>query len=136
MKTYRQTILTFVLVLGGCYTTIISSGKPAGQTPVQYDDRWHHGFIAGLVEYQGNYDLDQICPSGWSEVRTETGFLNGLVEGITQNIYSPQSVWIVCSGGAGQASPSSYRLFLDENGKVIGGQSLTESKPQNSAKKL
>ena len=39
----------------------------------------------------------KICPRGWAEIHTETSFVNGLVEVLTFNIYSPQSVTVRCA---------------------------------------
>jgi hypothetical protein len=43
------------------------------------------------------YDLSKVCPKGWAAIHTETSFLNGLVQGLTLNIYSPQSITITCA---------------------------------------
>jgi hypothetical protein len=71
-----------VLLCGGCYTTVISSGQASHKTAVAYDERWHSGFIGGTLEHHGDYNLDQACSPGWSSVETETSFLNGLVENL------------------------------------------------------
>jgi hypothetical protein len=88
-----------VLALAGCFRTTVRSGLPIGPTPIEYDDKWHHGFIFGMVEVSGPYDLQRICPQGWSQVHTETTFLNGLVQAFTGIIYNPQSVTIRCAAG-------------------------------------
>jgi len=97
MTAWRVLLLAGALALAGCFRTTIRSGLPVGQAPIEYDDKWHHGFIIGIVEVSGPYDLSKVCPKGWSEIHTETSFLNGLVDALTSNIYTPQSVTIRCA---------------------------------------
>ncbi|HEU4409285.1 MAG TPA: hypothetical protein VFS43_28765 [Polyangiaceae bacterium] len=92
--------------LSGCYTTVVTSGKPAGPATVEYDEKWHHGAIYGIVEFSGPYDLQKACPNGWAEIETETSFLNGLVQGITYGIYNPQTVSVRCAVGAPPPPPA------------------------------
>jgi hypothetical protein len=94
-----------VTLCTGCYTTSVRSGAAPGRTPVGYEDRWHHGFLWGLAEASGPYDINQICPQGWSEVRTELTFLTGLVGALTWGIYYPQSVTFVCGAGPAPMGP-------------------------------
>ncbi len=98
--------LTSLLGAAGCYATTIRSGRPINPQPVMqkdgatvivYDGKWHHGFILGLVEVGGNYDLDGICPNGWAEIHTESSFVNLVVSVVTAGVYTPQSVTIRCS---------------------------------------
>jgi hypothetical protein len=81
-----------------CYTTTLRSGLPANPARIENDRRWHHGVIWGIAEISGPYNLKEICPNGWAEVKTETSFVNWLLYTITSGIYSPQSVTILCSG--------------------------------------
>jgi len=92
-------IATCVAVTG-CFTTVVKSGAPAVPPAIEYDEKWHSGLIVGLAELSGPYDLSRICPNGWAEIKTETSFLNGLVQVLTWNIYNPQSVTVRCAGGA------------------------------------
>jgi hypothetical protein len=81
----------------GCFRTTVKSGLPMGHAPIEYDNKWHGGLVSGIVELSGPYDLSKVCPKGWAAIHTETSFLNGLVQGITLNIYSPQSITITCA---------------------------------------
>ena len=81
-----------------CYTTTLRSGLPANPARIENDHRWHHGVIWGIAELSGPYNLKQICPNGWGEVKTETSFVNGLLNYITSGVYAPQTVTIRCSG--------------------------------------
>jgi hypothetical protein len=95
-------LLVLVAALGaaGCFKTTIRSGLPAAAAPaVEYDGKWHHGLLWGLAEISGPYDLSAICPQGWAEVKTKTGFVDGLLSGITYSIYTPQTVTIICASG-------------------------------------
>jgi Bor protein len=91
------------LLLSGCYTTTLSSGKPAAPANIEYDEKWHHSAVWGMAELSGPYNLEQVCPGGWSEIKTETSFANGFVQAVTYGIYSPQTVTVRC---AVQAHPS------------------------------
>jgi len=88
------------VVAGGCFTTVVKSGAPVSPPTIEYDEKWHSGLIVGIAELSGPYDLSRICPNGWAEIKTETSFLNGLVQVLTFNIYNPQSVTIRCAAGA------------------------------------
>jgi hypothetical protein len=81
----------------GCYTTTLQSGLPAAPPTVEYDDKWHSGVVLGIAELSGPYDLQKICPNGWAQIKTETSFVNGIVELVTSGIYSPQTVTIHCA---------------------------------------
>jgi hypothetical protein len=94
-------------ILSGCYTTTLRSGTVASPATVAYDDRWHHGLLWGFAELSGPYDLEQICPQGWSEIETETSFLNGLLHMLTSGVYASQTVSVRCSAArAAQARAS------------------------------
>jgi hypothetical protein len=88
------------LLLPGCYTTTISSGKPAGPPGIEYDEKWHHGVVWGIAELSGPHNLEKICPDGWAEVTTETSFLNGFVDVVTSGIYNPQTITVRCAAPA------------------------------------
>jgi hypothetical protein len=103
------------VAISGCYKTVIYDGSPQGHSPVQYDSRWHHGVVYGLVELPSSgHLLDEACPGGWSRIQTKTSFLNGLVESLTWSLYNPQTVSITCSAGYGQ-----YEVELGDDGEVI-----------------
>lgn len=94
------------LLLSGCYTTTLSSGKPAAPAQIEYDEKWHHGLVWGIAELSGPYDLQKACPDGWSEIKTETSFVNGFVQAVTYGIYAPQTVTVRCAAAAKPAVPS------------------------------
>jgi len=105
-------------LLSGCYSTTIRSGRaidphparlPNGHSISDFDERWHHGFVNGIAEVDGNYDVDRICPQGWAEIQTRENFLNVVVRVASGGIYTPQSVTIRCApapAATQQAAPA------------------------------
>jgi hypothetical protein len=89
--------VALALALSGCWATTIHSGKPPGVSPPDWHDRWHSGMLFGSVELSGPYDLNAICPHGWSEVRTRMTALNALLTVLTFDIYSTQTISVVCA---------------------------------------
>jgi hypothetical protein len=94
-------LIVAALGVSGCWRMTIKSGLPTGTTPIEYDGKWHSGVIVGIAELSGPYLLDKTCPQGWSEIHTETSFPNGLVQALTSNIYTPQSVTVRCAAPSG-----------------------------------
>lgn len=90
-------LLLGALALPGCYTTTVTSGKPAAPATVEYDEKWHSGVVYGIAELSGPHDLEKICPQGWSEIKTETSFLNGFVDAVTWGVYNPQNITVRCA---------------------------------------
>ena len=99
----RKAAVVALLGPAGCYTTTLQSGLPAAPPTVEYDDKWHSGLVLGIAELSGPYDLQKICPNGWAQIKTETSFVNGVVELVTSGIYSPQTVTIQCAASPGPA---------------------------------
>lgn len=93
----KRFLLVAALAATGCWRMTVRNDKPVGETPIEYDGKWHSGLVFGLAELSGPYDLSKICPRGWSEIHTETTFVNGLVQAVTSNIYSPQTVTVRCA---------------------------------------
>ncbi len=91
-----------VLVLGtnGCWATTVHSGKPPGAIAEGWHDRWHSGMLFGSIELSGPYDLDAICPRGWSEVQTRMSALNAVLTVVTLDIYSTQRITVVCAAAS------------------------------------
>ena len=102
----------------GCFSTTLRSGKPAepqpatvldGVSAAEFDERWHHGFVNGVAEVDGNYNLRHICPNGWAEITTKESFLNGIVTVGTGLLYTPQSVTIRCAQGTTASTGKSVK---------------------------
>ncbi|HTO95804.1 MAG TPA: hypothetical protein VMK66_02065 [Myxococcales bacterium] len=95
----KRVALILALVLTGCFRMTVHTRNPPGQAPIEYDDKWHSGFIFGMVETSGPYDLSKVCPKGWSQIHVETPFVQGLVQVLVPfSIYNPQGVTITCTG--------------------------------------
>ncbi len=96
-----------VLALGcaSCAATTMHSGMPPGDSPPDYTERWHSAFLFGLVEASGPYDLNRVCPGGWSEVSVEPDPFTALAGIVTLFIYSPSRVTIVCAAPGAQGDP-------------------------------
>ena len=90
-----------ILCSSACYTTRFTfRDTPQATVASDYDDRWHHDGIKGLVEFSDPVKLDTVCPAGVAYVEQETSFLNGLVEDVAFGWYNPQSVTVYCVDGA------------------------------------
>jgi hypothetical protein len=106
--------LALAVLLGlcatGCFRTSVYAGVPPGRAVVE--NHWHSGFLGGLIETSGPYDLSKTCPGGWAELYVKTGFGRLLVQYLTMEIYTPQNVSIVCAapGVRGPAPASGYPM--------------------------
>ena len=96
------------LSVTGCWRTTISHGETAAREPSpEWESKWHSGFINGVAEATGPYELKQACPDGWANIYTRTNFWAGLVTNITYSIYTAQNVSVACS--ANRAAPSAAK---------------------------
>jgi hypothetical protein len=97
MSTQGRTFaLCLAVATAGCAATTVRSGLPPGNAAPGYDEHWHPAFLFGVIPGSDAYDLNRICPSGWSQVtvsRDPFTLLSGL---ITLFIYSPSRVTVVC----------------------------------------
>ena len=84
------------ILVAGCYHVTVVTGAPAGTQEV--DKPWQNSFVIGIVPPPELNVKDQ-CPRGVAKVSTERSFRNGLVGAITQNIYTPLHVNVVCASG-------------------------------------
>jgi hypothetical protein len=107
MKAPKFTLaLAALSFASGCYTTTLSSGKPVGEVASGADDKWHSGVLTGGVDVSGDYELNKLCPHGWSEIRTETSVPNEIVELLTWRVYAPQTVRVKCAAKSAAESES------------------------------
>ncbi|HTE44532.1 MAG TPA: hypothetical protein VK636_04745 [Gemmatimonadaceae bacterium] len=89
-------LLVAALLCGACYHITVVTGAPAGSTIVNKE--WQNSFIIGLVP-PPVLNVKDPCTQGVAKVETERSFLNGLVGAITENIYTPMHVSVVCASG-------------------------------------
>lgn len=83
--------------LAGCASTHLYSGLPPGDPPHGYEERWHSSFLFGTTEASGPYDLDRLCPSGWSEIDLVPDFFTSAAEVATLFLYTPTRLTIICA---------------------------------------
>lgn len=113
--------LALVCSSSACFQTTLRSGMPANAARIENDKRWHHGVIWGVAELSGPYDLKTLCPNGWAEVKSETSFVNGLLDVITSGIYAPQSVTIRCSGAEGESGEEGEEVAAESSENLDSG---------------
>jgi hypothetical protein len=101
------TLLLFSLLGTGCIETHLYSGLPPGDPPRGYENRWHVSYLFGLQEGSGPYDLDALCPSGWSELTVTPDFFTSVAGLMTFYLYTPNRVSIVCARRISIERPSS-----------------------------
>lgn len=72
-------LILLSMVLSSCYT--IHFVRDAGSSTYNYSfSKWHHIGLWGLVEFSKPVNLSSYCRGGnWSAVRTQVGFVQGLV---------------------------------------------------------
>jgi hypothetical protein len=94
------------LALGGCVETHLYSGLPPGHPPDDYRWRWHVSYFFGTTDGSSPYDLDRICPGGWSEIHLAADFFTGVAQTMTLFLYTPNRLTIVCARPFELASPN------------------------------
>ena len=93
----RSFVALVALVTTGCIQTHLYSGLPPGDPPKGYEDRWHVSYLFGLKEGSDPYNLDELCPSGWSEITVTPDFFTSVAGIMTLYLYTPNRVTIVCA---------------------------------------
>lgn len=89
-------LLALVLVVSGCYHSIIDTGLQPGRTA--YHGKWETAWLNGLIPVE--VDARGACNGPWARVETQQSFLNGLVTLLTLGIYAPHEVEIICAAGS------------------------------------
>ena len=105
-------LLIGAFILTGCYNAKITTDKnPSNKT---IEKPWAHGFIFGLVP-PSTVETAQQCPNGVSVVETKISFLNGLVSGITFNLYTPMTIEVTCAAGGMSEAQQSDGVEVSKN---------------------
>jgi hypothetical protein len=88
-----------LLALGllGCAETRVYSGLPPSDPPAGYEKRWHSSFLFGTTPGNRSYDLDRLCPGGWSEIELAPDLFTTLTGALTLFLYTPSRLTIVCA---------------------------------------
>lgn len=99
---YRSYLVAFGLlcvsvVASGCFHQQVVTGKDPSSTVIE--NKWATSLVYGLVP-PPVVETAQECQNGVASVETKISFLNGLVGGLTLNIYTPMTVRVTCASGA------------------------------------
>jgi hypothetical protein len=95
MRALAGLLLSFTL--GGCVETHLYSGLPPGHPPKGHEWRWHVSYLYGTTSGSSAYDLDRLCPDGWSEIHLAADFFTGVAQTLTLFLYTPNRLTIVCA---------------------------------------
>ena len=102
-------VICLVLFCGSCQTIHYTNKS---DVPQDYTySKWHHIGILGLLEFSDPVNIQSICnDKNWKAVRTQKGFLQGLIPvasnvilsavgipAIGSYIYTPEEVAVACS---------------------------------------
>ena len=63
----KRLLLVLAVLATGCWRMTIRNGNPVGETPIDFDNKWHSGVVYGLAELTRPYDVSKVCPRGWAE---------------------------------------------------------------------
>jgi hypothetical protein len=83
-----------VLSLAGCFRVTVVTGAPA--TDKKIDIPWQKSWVYGLVP-PDSIGAKTACPNGVAMVMVEQSFLNGLVAGLTWQIFTPIHPVVTCA---------------------------------------
>jgi len=104
-------VALLLLLSAACGGTTLYSGAPPGRVPPGYAERWHSAFLFGSIPVDPTYDLDRLCPEGWSEIRLEPDEFTALLGLFTLFVYSPSRLTIVCAAPPGSGPPPLPELY-------------------------
>ncbi len=102
-------LLLGLLFVGGCYRMAVLNGEPV---PFIKDKKAPHHGIYSLVEISQVISLNEVCPSGFARIDEQVSFVNGLLSGLTNGVYTPSTVFVQCKDGAAH--------FLERDGDGQG----------------
>ena len=100
LSLYRLAAAVLVCVIcSGCYVSrYYTDDIPNPTDAPDYEDKFHSNFLGGLINAPNDQvDIGEICPNGVRYINTKMSFLNGLVTGLTFNIYAPTHSRVWCN---------------------------------------
>jgi hypothetical protein len=135
MRKLTKKLSIAILLLGGCLifsgcmkTRIVTDQAASTQ---QAEMPWAHGFVNGLVPpINAPLDTEPVCGgAGVSEVFFRQTFVQGIAQGLTSSLYSPQRFTATCAEGgtASVRTPPSYLLGDVTMPSATPGTASTES---------
>lgn len=119
MKRYASRFSAMIVLLlgmsvlfSGCLKTRITTDKAPSTQKAEIE--WAHGFVLGLVPpVNAPLNAEDTCgEAGVSEVYFRQTFIQGLAQGLTQSIYTPQRFTATCAAGEGMAATPSLPAYL------------------------
>ncbi len=87
-------LFVLMFALTSCYHAQITTDKEPSNNVIE--EEWAHSFVFGLVP-PNEVEASSECPNGVAKVETQISFLNGLVSGLTFNLYTPMSIKVTCA---------------------------------------
>jgi hypothetical protein len=128
-------LVGITLTASGCFHQQVVTGKEAGSTVIE--NKWATSLIAGLVP-PPVVETAQQCPNGVARVETKISFLNGLVGGLTFNLYTPMTVKVTCAAGGmssldDESSVTVQRDATDEEVETAIRSAMTTSAGSSQA---
>ena len=94
------------LMTTGCWHNqiIVDKNYNAAATAPDYENDWHMYLIMGLIDLGGDVNLTEVCGDrGAGIIEVEQSFLNGIVNGILQNLIVFQTDRVTCATGGSAA---------------------------------
>lgn len=92
----KLSIVAMAILLASCTTqTYIVSDQVGASVPSH--DKMQHFFAQGIVQQQ-EVDAQSICngSNNVTKIQTQQTFLNGLLNVLTQGIYTPRDMRVYC----------------------------------------
>ena len=130
MKKNLIGVLLTLFCLTACYTTRVHINKDASPVPhAKYNGAGfnfgskHHNVISGLIELSDPVALNELCPDGAAYAEHSLSFVDMLVAGALQSIYTPLTVTVYCDSG------SSAEVILNDEGDAVAYLPLEQ--PEN-----
>lgn len=94
------TLLAASVLLTGCFKAEMTTNKQPGDKVVT--KKWAGSYVYGLVG--AKVDVSGECSNGVASVERKVSILNGLVAGVTGNLYLPQTITVTCAAGGSMSS--------------------------------
>ena len=107
--------ILFLVMASGCMKNHYIHEGTAEMEP-SYNGEFQHFVVFGIVPLSDTIDLAATCPSGVAKIETGTSFINGLVSGLSQRLYTPRYANVYCKDG------SSHRMELKPEQQVSDAQ--------------
>lgn len=107
------TLLAACVLFTGCYQAKVTTDKEPGSKVVK--KKWVSSYVFGLVG--GKVDVSGECSNGIASAERKVSIVNGIVAGVTANLYLPQTVTVTCASGGSMSSlaPTKQNFVVPQN---------------------